>query len=42
MGKFPGELLASETNHVGTLNHGDVREGEDEDMVIGQGVYSDQ
>lgn len=42
MGKFPGELLAGETNHVGTWNHGNVREGEDEHMVIGQSIFSHQ
>ena len=39
MRELSSEFLTSETDQVGTGDHGDVGEGEDEAMVFGHGIY---
>lgn len=34
MRQLSSQLLAGETNKVGAGNHGNVREGEDEDVTV--------
>lgn len=39
MRHFASKFLPGETNEVGARDHGEVRDGEDEDMVAWQRVY---
>lgn len=38
MRQLSGEFLASEANHVGTRDHGDVGENKDEGVVVGKSI----
>ena len=40
MGDFARKLLTSESDEVGTRCHGNVGENEDEDVIIGEGIWT--
>lgn len=42
MGELAGKLLASEADEVGTWDHGDIGEGEDEGVPVLESVFKNQ